>query len=534
MLRGGAEVWWRPCARGEESGCRFTAIRKGPVFMEETTICQASAQVILALTAAGRSRTTIKRHRAEFNALGRFLEARGRGVPSEADCLDFIAERSGSRLASLRERTGSRRAQLARRPLILLMEVLAGALAGKPITLWEAELGNYETGMDHPPREQFWRAPWLCVGAHLPSADAPTLRSLTVALDDLYHLTMDGRFCSPQWARIEGVERPGEEQEDGSLLIPYFLPVVGGFRAGWSSGSTDDATYFVDTHATRPLVTPATEAMPGLKLDLMTKRTRGGQRVELSVEARGRIVPMDDAFTPAEVPERLSPLLELVSLATYAAGAVTWMSAVTEDEQEVSLLCRLGHRSEPDARTQSGGVVFTLEDVPLGHYLEVRQRMTSKAQARYAWNVVAGLVGHSPRLVEEHVSQVLAAAEVLHRWCLGGSRGTDLKDRLLALYGRLPDDVRVKIDLDVDKWAGWAVWARNHVDHGGAETHRDVGDFYRMKVISDSVRLVTYLVLLTELGVPEDKVKEALLNHPRISVLRRRCAELVLLPELPG
>lgn len=94
--------------------------------MEETTIRQASAQVILALTAAGRSRTTIKRHRAELNALGRFVEARGRGVPSEADCLDFIAERSGSRLASLRERTGSRRAQLARRPLILLMEVLAG------------------------------------------------------------------------------------------------------------------------------------------------------------------------------------------------------------------------------------------------------------------------------------------------------------------------------------------------------------------------------------------------------------------------
>lgn len=85
--------------------------------------------MILALTAADRSRTTIKRHQAEFNALARFLEERGRGLPSEADCLDFIAERSGSRLGSLRERTGSRRAQFARRPLILLMEVLAGGPA---------------------------------------------------------------------------------------------------------------------------------------------------------------------------------------------------------------------------------------------------------------------------------------------------------------------------------------------------------------------------------------------------------------------
>lgn len=94
--------------------------------MEAASIREASAQVIVALTAAGRSRTTIKRHEAEFNAFAGFLGARGMTLPTEADCLDFIAERSGSRLAGLREPTGSRRAQLARRPLILLMEVLDG------------------------------------------------------------------------------------------------------------------------------------------------------------------------------------------------------------------------------------------------------------------------------------------------------------------------------------------------------------------------------------------------------------------------
>ena len=70
----------------------------------------------------------IKRHEAEFNAFAGFLEARGRALPTEADCLDFIAERSGCRLAGLREPTSSRRAQLARRPLILLMETLAGGV----------------------------------------------------------------------------------------------------------------------------------------------------------------------------------------------------------------------------------------------------------------------------------------------------------------------------------------------------------------------------------------------------------------------
>ena len=95
---------------------------------EVATVREASERVIVALMAAGRSRTTIKRHEAEFNAFAGFLEARGQALPTEADCLDFIAERSGSRLAGLRGPTSSRRAQLARRPLVLLMEGLDGGL----------------------------------------------------------------------------------------------------------------------------------------------------------------------------------------------------------------------------------------------------------------------------------------------------------------------------------------------------------------------------------------------------------------------
>jgi integrase len=94
--------------------------------MGTANVREASAQVIAVLTAAGRSRTTIKRHQAEFNAFARFLEARGLALPTEAGCLDFISERSGTRLADLREPTSSRHAQLARRPLILLMECLGG------------------------------------------------------------------------------------------------------------------------------------------------------------------------------------------------------------------------------------------------------------------------------------------------------------------------------------------------------------------------------------------------------------------------
>ncbi len=104
--------------------------------MQATAVRDASGRVIVALKAAGWSRATVKRHEAEFNAFAGFLEARGRAVPTGVDCLDFIAERSGSRLKGLREPTSSRRAQLARRPLLLLMETLAGGFpeVGQPTT----------------------------------------------------------------------------------------------------------------------------------------------------------------------------------------------------------------------------------------------------------------------------------------------------------------------------------------------------------------------------------------------------------------
>src|SRR5664279_5857503 len=71
--------------------------------METVSVREASARVIAALRAAGRSRTTIKRHQAELNAFARFLQARGQNIPTEEDCLDFVGERSGCRLAGSRK-----------------------------------------------------------------------------------------------------------------------------------------------------------------------------------------------------------------------------------------------------------------------------------------------------------------------------------------------------------------------------------------------------------------------------------------------
>ena len=137
-----------------------------------------------------------------------------------------------------------------------------------------------------------------------------------------------------------------------------------------------------------------------------------------------------------------------------------------------------------------------------------------------------GLCGYSSRIVEEYVSQALAAAEGFHRWCLNGGSEVALNTRLQALHDSLAPDVQAVLGLDPARWVIWAVWARNHAAHGGARTWRPLRDSFQLHAVAESVHLVTYLVALQEFGVPVTKVREALLNHPRLSTLATRCSSV--------
>lgn len=403
--------------------------------------------------------------------------------------------------------------------------------SGKKVCLWGAERGRHSSGISHKVREEFWHASWLCVGAHAASADAQVLRNYRVALDDLYYLTLDGRFSTPQWATIKGVEQPGEQQEDGTYLLPYILPVIGGYKAGQAKGCSVDTAYSIDTHATRPWVSPATEADPALKLAFMTKRRRRGPSIEISVGAQAKVAPIGGSPASAqEMLRRTTPLLGLMSLATFRSSGLEWMKAQTIDDEEVFLFCHTGHRSDPNSTVEAGDPVFTFDDVPLSSFLETWDRLTTKEQAVYAWTLVVGLIGHSPLMVEERVSQVLAAAEGFDTWCLDSSKKSELGKRLVRLHSRLPGQVKAELQIDVDRWVDWAVWARHHVAHGGTKKHRNVSDFYQLKVIADSVHLVTYLTALTEFQVPTESLIRALATHPRLKVLADRCAEISNLP----
>lgn len=150
--------------------------------------------------------------------------------------------------------------------------------SGKPVSIWDAERGKHTAGFNGEIREEFWHSSWICVGDHIANPQEPAVSSATVTADQLYYLTDDGRFCAPQWATIEGVEHPGTQQPDGTFLTPYIFPVLGGYRADYAHAVTSDARYSISTTATRPWISQATEALPDLKLQMMTNTLRGVQR----------------------------------------------------------------------------------------------------------------------------------------------------------------------------------------------------------------------------------------------------------------
>jgi hypothetical protein len=263
--------------------------------------------------------------------------------------------------------------------------------------------------------------------------------------------------------------------------------------------------------------------MPDLKLQMMTTNLRRGQVVKLQVGAHVSIrLPGNALGSAADFVDRMGPIDDLVQLATFEASAIEQIALDTTDGTTVSLLMHVGTRARPDDGHRPAAVVFTLADVPLDRYLETRQRLRGGNQASYAWSVVVGLCGYSSRIVEEYVSQALAAAEGFHCWCLGGGDGVSLNARLKALHAKLAPEVQAALGLDTEQWASWAVWARNHVAHGGTNNWRALRDNFQLHVVAESVHLVTYLVALQEFGVPVAKVGDALLNHSRLQLLAER------------
>ena len=94
--------------------------------MEEADVRAAAGRVLAVLREAGRSEGTVRRHRVVLDRFAVFLAGRGLDTPSEQVCVDFIANQTGVRVESLRQPVADRDVQAVRRPVVLLVDALAG------------------------------------------------------------------------------------------------------------------------------------------------------------------------------------------------------------------------------------------------------------------------------------------------------------------------------------------------------------------------------------------------------------------------
>ncbi len=94
--------------------------------MGEADVRAAVSGVLGALREAGRSEHTIRRYVVVLDRFAAFLAGRGVNTASDRVCVDFIANRTGTRLAGLREPVRDRDVQAVRRPVVLMADALAG------------------------------------------------------------------------------------------------------------------------------------------------------------------------------------------------------------------------------------------------------------------------------------------------------------------------------------------------------------------------------------------------------------------------
>lgn len=405
--------------------------------------------------------------------------------------------------------------------------IYAETTSGKKLSIWHAKRGNTSiTGTDAI-TEEYWSSHWILIGEHILSPNSDTFNEVSIAIENLYYITQDYRIRPPEWAKFEGVEHPPKKHENGTLLTPYILPVLGGFRRGMASHEDNGIRYSIDTTATRPFLSAATEAYPALKLELMTHRKQGGIEVNLSVGASMSAEVCDSRLLSAkDAINKIYLGIDLMSLAMYSQCGVESIALKTPQNAAYHLLSSIGETAQPSRIHEPSRTVFTLQEIPLELFAQARSRMNSGWQAEYAWNLVVGLCGYTSNHVEEFVGQSMAAAEGFHQWCLQKGKDFSFRQRLEDLHNRLPEKIQRDLDLNVDQWASLAVWTRNHVAHGGTHRPRMTSDGIALMYIAETTHLITYLNVLTELGMTDDSISEAMRTHPRITAIKENSAAI--------
>lgn len=282
-----------------------------------------------------------------------------------------------------------------------------------------------------------------------------------------------------------------------------------------------------------------------------------------------RVVPAEP-FSVGGVWEVASLIQDLIALATHRAAGVIWLrlqvaethSALPDGRpaprRSADVLYSPVALGKQDAKAiDHRRVFFTCESLPFEDVMPRWCEAHSRLQA--ATNMILGLRYAPARYVENNLLTAVGAAEVLHRGLrmdqkpftadefatmrdamleqvpdehrhrFKGAIRNDptLRDRLYALAARPDEEAIALLMPDVDWWARRTTRARNDLAHEGKTPSHSIGELI---VIVEVTTAVVILNILHELGLPAERQREIVREHPQLKATARTAREWLVKP----
>ena len=406
---------------------------------------------------------------------------------------------------------------------------------GKKYSVWDA-ISTSSLSNEIKTYEEHWYSNQIYFGDHILPTDASFTKA-TFELDELYYVADDQRIFKPEKGQGKVWEQTGQNSYSRPFLSFFKLPILSGNHRGKFTGSTKDAQYSINTWATHPYPNDSYNHRCGLRFMISV-----GANVSIMLRNEGTETGKL-AGTASDLIDKFVPIYDLMRLATFQPCGVANIQLQQHDNEHGSLLVNLGEVARPNEHHEQLDVVFTLNDISLENFLKKRERLMNNYGAFDSWNILISFCGYSSKYMEEYISQILAAIESFHKRCLGKAGNLNLKERLEDLYFLLPPKIRnqIKFDDDIGIWAELAANVRHRAAHAGPQDEKDgkanpdagaIKRYVGTLSISDrnaiavSAHLVTYLVLLNELGVSSEAICNALNMHPKISTMVYYCSKV--------
>ena len=298
---------------------------------------------------------------------------------------------------------------------------------------------------------------------------------------------------------------------------------------------------------------------------------RKGETVGRMRDAVSVRVCRTEPFALQTALEAASLIQDLIALATHRAAGVIWLQLevtgtkaflpdgrILPPRRANVLYSPVAVGKRDDKAVDPGSVLFTCEELPFEEVMPRWCQVRGRLQA--AINMILGLRYAPARFVENNLLMAAGAAEALHRG-LGidekpipeaefkairnamldqvpeEHRGRfkaairnspTLRDRLLALAARPDQDAIMQLVPDVDHWAKRTARARNDLAHEGRTPNHSIDE---LDAIVGATTAVVILNILHELGLPPERQRQMVREHPQLRTVCQKTSEWLVAPE---